>query len=94
MTTTLGERHDTRSFVRDIPRGGEVRIQAVLSLPAAYGIVMLHATQLGEHTPPESWMADPTPDDSLAFRVVNPRLAPINYLAWVREQCGYICSGF
>jgi hypothetical protein len=92
--STSGERGDSLSFVRDIPRGGDARVECTLMLPAAYGTVLVHAMQLSEHNPTESWAADATPDDAVAFRVVNGKRAPKDYAQWVRNECGFICRGY
>ena len=61
---------------------------------ARYATVVIQAMQLGEHAPHESWTPDPTPENSVAFRIVNPRAAPVGYADWIRSQCGHICRGF
>ena len=83
-----------RSFVIDIPRGGSTTISATLPLPAAYGVVLIHGRQLTEHSPFGTMAPDPTPEDAVAFRVINPRAAPRDYVALLRRDCGFGWRGF
>jgi hypothetical protein len=83
-----------RQFVIDIPANGSKDIEVEFPLLYRYGVVMLQAMQIGgEHGPIESWSPDPTPEDSVAFRIVNPRQAPRGYVEWVTKQC-VPCRGF
>ena len=84
-----------RQLVIDIPANGSKDIEVEFPLLYRYGVVMLQALQIGgEHGPFGSWSPDPTPEDSVAFRIVNPRQAPRGYVEWVKKQCGPPCRGF
>ena len=88
------ERGINRQLVVDLPAFSSKTIDVELPLLNRYGTVFLQALQIGgEHGPFESWSPDPTPEDSVAFRIVNPRQAPRGYLEWVRKQC-VPCRGF
>jgi hypothetical protein len=93
--TTGRERGVNRQLVIDLPPYGSKTIDVEFPLLNRYGTVFLQALQLGgEHAPFESWSPDPTPEDSVAFRIVNPRQAPRGYVDWVKKQCGPPCRGF
>lgn len=94
LTTTEEGRGDSQSFVRNIPRGGDARVEGTIAMPGSYGALLVHAMQLGKHSPHDFWMADPTPDDAMAFRVVNPHQAPPDYAARVRTRCAPGCRGY
>jgi len=83
----------SRQLVIDLPPHESKSIEVEFPLFTRYGFVLVHALQMGEHTPFESWSPDPTPEDSVAFRIVNPRQAPPGYVEWVKKQCGP-CRGF
>ena len=88
------ERGLIHQIVVDIPPQGSKDIEVEFPLVNRYGVVVLQALQIGaEHGPLESWSPDPTPEDSVAFRVVNPRQAPRGYVEWARKQCRP-CRGF
>ena len=81
-------------LVVDVPPHGSKDIEVEFPLITRYGIVVLQALQIGaEHGPFESWSPDPTPEDSVAFRIVNPRQAPRGYAEWTRKLC-VPCRGF
>jgi hypothetical protein len=83
-----------RQLVIDLTPHGSKDIEVEFPLLYRYGAVVLQALQIGgEHGPFESWSPDPTPEDSVAFRIVNPRQAPRGYVEWVRKQC-VPCRGF
>jgi hypothetical protein len=83
-----------RGFVVDIPARGEARVRFTQPLLSAYAVVLVHAMQISEHTAYDSWTPDPTPDDAIAFRIVNPQKAPKDFVKWVSEQCAPICRGY
>jgi hypothetical protein len=88
------ERGIIHQLVVDIPPHGSKDIEVEFPLVSRYGVVVLQALQIGgEHGPFESWSPDPTPEDSVAFRIVNPRQAPRDYVDWARKQCRP-CRGF
>jgi hypothetical protein len=87
------DRGISRQLVIDLPPYESKSIEVEFPLLTRYGFVLIHALQMGEHTPFESWSPDPTPEDSVAFRIVNPRQAPRGYVEWVKKQCGP-CRGF
>jgi hypothetical protein len=89
-----GEHGAKRSVVVDVPRRGQVEIKQRLPFSAPYGTVVVHALQLSEHNPFDSWHADPTPEDAVAFRIVNPGAAPPDYAARIVKDCGGICRGY
>jgi len=88
------ERGLTRQLVIDLAPFGSKTIDLELPLLDRYATVVLLALQGTEHAPFESWAPDPTPEDSVAFRVVNPQQAPRGYVEWVKKQCGPPCRGF
>jgi len=88
------ERGIIRGVVIDLPAFGTKTVSVDFPLLIPYGAVVIHALQLGEHAPFESWTPDPTPEDSFAFRLVNPRQAPSGYADWIKSQCGPPCRGF
>jgi hypothetical protein len=74
---------------------GTKRIEAALPFPFAYGVALAYTTQVNEHAPHDTWSPDPTPEDGLAFRIVNPQHAPAGFAQRVAEQtCGYACRGW
>jgi hypothetical protein len=84
-----------RQLVIDLTPHGSKNIEVEFPLLYRYGAVVLQALQIGgEHGPFESWSPDPTPEDSVAFRIVNPRQAPRGYVEGVKKQCGPPCRGF
>ena len=84
-----------RQLVIDLTPHGSKDIEVEFPLLYRYGAVVLQALQIGgEHGPFESWSPDPTPEDSVAFRIVNPRQAARGYVEWVKKQCGPPCRGF
>lgn len=88
------ERGINRQLVVDLLAFASKTIDVELPLLDRYGTVFLQALQIGgEHGPFESWSPDPTPEDGVAFRIVNPRQAPPGYVEWVRKQC-VPCRGF
>jgi hypothetical protein len=91
---TGNDRGQLLSRVVDVPPDSATSIEAELPLLNRYAAVVIQAMQLGEHAPHESWTPDPTPENSVAFRIVNPRAAPAGYADWLRSQCGHICRGF
>ena len=91
---TGNERGQSLARVVDIAPYGATPIEAELPLNNRYATVMIQAMQLGEHAPHESWIPDPTPENSVAFRIVNPRAAPAGYADWIRSQCGHVCRGY
>jgi len=88
------DRGINHQLVINLPPYGSKNIEVEFPLVGRYGTVVLHAMQIGgEHGPVESWSPDPTPEDSVAFRIVNPRQAPRGYVEWVKKQC-VPCRGF
>ena len=87
------ERGGNRQLVIDLAPFGSKTIDVELPLVDRYATVVLQVLQGTEHAPFESWSPDPTPEDSVAFRIVNPREAPRGYVEWVKKQCGP-CRGF
>jgi hypothetical protein len=92
--TSAADRGINRSFVVDVPRGGTAEIKLSLPFSAPYGAVLVQVMQISEHTPHDSWSPDPTPDDTVAFRIISPQHAPKEFAASLVEQCGPICRGF
>ena len=69
-----------RQFVVDLPAQGSTAIKFEAALPLGYGVLQAIAMQLSDHSPFESPMTDPTPEDACAFRIVNLRAAPKGYV--------------
>ena len=90
---TGNERAPSLARVVDIAPYSATPIEAELPLTNRYATVVIQAMQLGEHAPHESWTPDPTPENSVAFRIVNPRAAPAGYAEFIRAQCGNVCRG-
>jgi hypothetical protein len=93
-TTTDGRVGPRRSFVVDVPKGGSTSVRVALPFDNPYGAVVVDATPMSEHAPHDLWLPDPTPEDSVAFRIVNPRLAPHRYVELLTSHCGFICRGY
>jgi hypothetical protein len=92
--TDAADRGITRSFVVDVPRGGTMEIKLSVPFSTPYGVVVAQVMQLSTHTPHDSWGPDPTPNDTVAFRIIDPQRAPKGFAASLIEQCGPICRGF
>jgi hypothetical protein len=92
--TTDSVNGERRSLVVDVPRRGATEIEVVLPMAAPYATVVVHALQLTEHAPFESWTPDPTPEDALAFRIVNPQRAPRDDAAIIRAHSAPDCRGY
>lgn len=84
----------TAPTIVDVPPRGSIEIRTRLPFTAPYGFVVIHAMQISEHGPHDSWQPDPTPEDAVAFRVINPELAPKDYVASLVAMCGYPCRGY
>jgi hypothetical protein len=82
-----------RSFALDVPSEGSASLETWLPIDAPYGVVAVHAV-MSEHSPFPLILPDPTPEDNLAFRVVNPDRAPEGYLRGIIDQGGYPCRGY
>ena len=94
-TAAIAGKGPGRSFIRNLPPGGFVEVTAELPFTAAYGAVVVHARQLVDHTLPDRWSPDPTPEDAVAFRVIAPENAPPGYARTVVEMCGLaVCRGY
>jgi hypothetical protein len=93
VMTTDGRDSVKHAVVVDVPKHGTANISMALPLLNRYGLVLVHAFQVSEHSAFDMWTPDPTPEDAMAFRIVNPRLAPDGYAAWITKQCGP-CKGF
>ena len=92
--TTDGQKDTRRQLLVNVPQGGSTTVATDLPLLDRYGVVMVHAMQFSEHVIQGMSPFDPTPDDVVAFRIVNPRQAPRGYAEWLKSQCGPICRGF
>lgn len=78
-----------------VPQRGHVEIKRRLRFSGTFGIVMVHAMQISNHGPHDSWTPDPTPDDAIAFRIVNPQDAPPGYVARMQKDiCYNVCRGY
>jgi hypothetical protein len=83
------------SVVVVVPQRGQVEVKRRLRFPSPYGVVFVHAMQLSNHGPHESWSPDPTPDDAIAYRIVNPEGAPPGYVARIKKDlCYNLCRGY
>jgi hypothetical protein len=95
LATTFDGRVGTEQrFVMKLPKYGSVLVRATLPMSQPYGAVVVHATALSEHGPPDLLQADPTIEDSVAFRIVNPDRAPPRYIESLTSQCGFVCRGY
>ena len=81
----------TRMVVVDLPARGSAEIKLQTTFPLGHGVISVMAMQLSDHSPFESLTSDPTPEDSCAFRIVNPQLVPARFLASIGEANG--CRG-
>jgi hypothetical protein len=93
-TTTDGPVGARHSFVVDVAKGGSTSIRVTLPFVNTYGAVVVDATPMSEHAPHELWLPDPTPEDSVVFRIVNPDRAPDRYAQFLTSQCGFVCRGY
>jgi hypothetical protein len=83
------------SVVVVVPQRGQVEIKRRMRLSSPYGVVIIHAMQLSNHGPHDSWSPDPTPDDAIAYRIVNPEGAPAGYVARIKKDLCYdLCRGY
>lgn len=92
--TRDGSKGPRRSIVVDVPQRGDRSITVTLPFDQPYGAVVVHASQLSIHGPSEMWHPDPTPEDAIAFRIINPQLAPNRYAELLVSQCGFVCRGY
>jgi hypothetical protein len=92
--TSAADRGITRGFVVDVPRGATTAIELSVPFSAPYGVVLAQVMQISEHMPHDSVNPDPTPDDTVAFRIVGPEHAPKGFATSLIHQCGPICRGF
>jgi hypothetical protein len=92
FATDLASRGTTREFVVDIPARQSITLTLQAGFPGGYGLVMAHALQLSEHSPHDSAVPDPTPENACAFRIVNRQLAPPKYVESVFAAAAG-CSG-
>jgi hypothetical protein len=76
-----------RRFLRDIPRQGSVTIEVEVAVPKGYGIALFQIIpSLSEYSPWISPPDEPTNDDLLAYRFINPHRAPPRYLTSLKSQ--------
>jgi hypothetical protein len=76
-----------RRFLRDIPRNGSVRIEVEVAVPKGYGIALFQIIPyLSDYTPWISPPDEPALDDLLAYRFINPHLAPPRYVTSLKSQ--------
>jgi hypothetical protein len=93
----FGEPSTIRRFLRDIPGNGSVRIEVEAAVPKGYGIALFQIIPaLSDYSPWNSPPEEPTPDDLLAYRFINPHLAPARTLASLKSQlCTAVkCRGY
>ena len=91
LATSPTEKGVSRQFVVDIPANGSAEVTLQSVFPSGYGVIVVQALQLSEHSPFENWTPDPTPEDACAFRVVNPQLTPPRYIESFGADSG--CRG-
>jgi hypothetical protein len=91
LATSPTEKGVSRQFVVDIPANGSAEVTLLSVFPSGYGVIVVQAMQLSEHSPFENWTPDPTPEDACAFRVVNPQLTPPRYIESFGADSG--CRG-
>lgn len=84
-------RGTSRQFVVDLAAQASIELTVPVAFAGGYGFVIAQAMQISDHSPHESWTADPTPEDSCAVRIVNARAAPPRYAESVFAAAG--CNG-
>jgi hypothetical protein len=93
--STGADRGTERGFVIDLAAGDTREVEVVLPFSAAYGVIVVQVLQISEHTPHDSWNPDPTPDDGVAYRLVDPDRAPPGFAERITRECGApLCRGF
>jgi len=92
--TRDGLKDTRRTIVVLVPKQGARSITVTLPFDHPYGAVVVHAAQMSSHTPSEMWHPDPTPEDAIAFRIIDPQLAPNRYVEFLTSQCGFVCRGY
>ena len=85
-----------RRFLRDIPRQGAVKIEVEMTVPKGYGIALFQIIpSLSEYSP---WIFppdEPTLNDLLAYRFINPHRVPPRAIASQKSLCTQIkCRGY
>jgi hypothetical protein len=88
------DRGISRSFVVDVPRGETKQIELSVPFAAPYGAVLAQVLQISEHSPHDTWTPDPTPDDTVAIRIISSERAPKGFAASLLQQCAPVCRGF
>jgi hypothetical protein len=83
-----------RAVVMDLPAYDSRLLELELPLMTRHAAVVIQALQIGEHAPHETWTPDPTPENTVAFRIVNPAAAPRGYAARIAAMCGPVCRGY
>jgi hypothetical protein len=83
MLTSNG--NELYMFHVDVPRRGSTTFKWSEAMPWPYGAVLVSADTPQRRPPAATGSAEPIPDDGRAFRIVNPSLAPPEYLNWIRE---------
>jgi hypothetical protein len=83
----------SRNLTVDVPGNGSSEIRLGTRLPGPYGFVFAHATQISDMSPHDTFTFDPTPEDACAFRLINARLAPAEYLPTIARLSGP-CAGW
>lgn len=83
-----------RHFVLDIPAGQRAQVQVHVVFPPGYGWVTVQAGQT-DHVVVSSVDDETNLLDRVAWRVVNPQLAPAGFAKWVGHVvCANQCRGF
>jgi hypothetical protein len=82
----------TRSFTRDIPRGGSASVTFTARFPNGYGIVEARALPGNQHGAVEGNASDSADIGGCATRVVNPDQAPATLRHGLRSALG--CGGW
>jgi hypothetical protein len=94
VSASDGASGPTELVVVDVPALGQVEIRRRLHFTPAYGVALVHAVHGTMHAAHESVHFDPTPEDAIAFRVLNAPAAPPDYAARIRRECGGVCRGY
>ena len=94
----LNTHFDVRHFVRDIPRHGSIMVEADVTYPKDYGaVIVLVMPGLSDFG---TWVTmapdEPTPENNLTFRIINPKRSPAGYAKWIASRlCTAVaCRGY
>ena len=81
-----------RVLTVDVPGNGSADVTMGTRPPGPYFFVVAQAIHISDMSPHDTWTFDPTPLDACAFRLVNARLAPAEYVRSIEGSSG--CVGW